>query len=455
MNWSIRTRLTVWNTFVTAAIIVVLGAVVYAAFRQALLDRVDAVLTFEYRETVERLEKLGADEELGGVPEAFLEEFLLRVTDAAGRVRMESPILHGLAWQPPKTATSGSEPSFATTVIGGAGERRMVFGRVGGTHDGWTVQIASSLAEYRAELRKLRNILYALFPVGIVIASVAGSFLAGRALAPVERITLTAQQISGSNLGERIVTDRSDDELGRLAATLNAMVGRLAESLEATRRFTADASHEFMTPLAQMRTEAEVALQAERPATEYADVLRSVVEEVERLTHLAGQLLALAKEDAQAVESPLEECEIGTVLRASIDAVRVAAERAEVQLSFDNATPVTLSMDADRLRQILDNLLQNAVRYNRRGGRVRIDVQADARQVSIAVSDTGIGIPPDALPHVFDRFYRVDRARSRRAGGTGLGLSIARTLAEKMGGRIEAESLVGQGSTFRLVLPRR
>lgn len=454
MDWSIRTRLTVWNAAVTTAIVVLLELVVYASFARALLERVDAVLTFEYRETVERLEKLGADEDLGGVPEAFLEEFLLRVTDAAGRVRMESPSLRGVAWLPTPQAESSYEPSFTTAVVNASGEQRMVFGRVGGTHDGWTVQIASSLVEYRGELLKLRNVLLALVPIGVVVAAAAGYFLAGRALAPVERITTSAQRISGSNLSERITTDRSDDELGRLAATLNAMVRRLAESLEATRRFTADASHEFMTPLAQLRTEAEVALQAERPAAEYADVLRSVIDEVERLSRLAGQLLALAKEDAEAVESHPEECDLHAVILASVGAVRPAAEIAHVKISFDATTRATISVDADRLRQVLDNLLQNAVRYNRPGGSICVDLQTDPQQVTIVVADTGIGIPADALPYVFDRFFRVDQARSRRAGGTGLGLSIARTLTEKIGGVIEVESAVGQGSTFRVVLPR-
>jgi len=453
MNWSIRARLTIWNAAVTAAIIFVLGIIVYFALSRAILERVDAVLSFEYKETVERLEKLGADEELGGVPEAFLEEFLLRVTDPVGRVRMESPILHGMAWQPPESQPPGSEPSFDTMSVGASGEQRMVYGRVGGTHAGWTVQIASSLADYRREMAELRNILLMLFPLSLLIASFAGYGLAGRALAPVERITRTAQRISGSNLNERITSDRPDDELGRLAGTLNAMVGRLAESLEATRRFTADASHEFMTPLAQIRTEAEVALQAERPAAEYADVLRSVVEDVERLTRLAGQLLSLAKEDAQAGEPHLDDCPLGSVVRAATAAAEPTAVQAGVTLALGDIDDVTLSIDADRLRQVLDNLLQNAIRYNRPGGRVDVSVQVAARHVAILVVDTGIGIPAEALPHIFDRFYRVDRARSRRAGGTGLGLSIARTLVENMHGRIEVESGVGQGSTFRVVLP--
>lgn len=455
MNWSIRTRLTVWNTAVTAVVIVALGMIVYAALGRALLARIDAVLAFEYRETVERLETLGVDEELGGIPGAFLETFLLRVTDASGHVQMESPSLHGSEWQPVAARATRAEPSFATMLVGDAGEHRMVFGQVGGTHEGWTVQIASSLVDYRQELREIRGMLFTILPVGLVIASIAGYLLAGRALAPVERITETARLISGSNLRQHIVTDRPDDELGRLAATLNAMVRRLGESLEATRRFTADASHEFMTPLAQIRTEAEVALQAERSVTEYTAVLRSIVEEVERLTRLARQLLALAREDAQTVELLREEQAIDEVVRASVEAARASALQANLQLTADELIPVLLSIDADRLRQVLDNILQNAIRYNRSGGQVTVSMREHAENLIVAIADTGVGIPADALPRVFDRFYRVDRVRSRRAGGTGLGLSIARTLTESLGGRLEVESVVGQGTTFYVVLPRR
>jgi heavy metal sensor kinase len=453
MNWSIRARLTLWNTVVNASIIMVLGAIVYFALAKALLQGVDAVLVFEYRETVERLEKLGSDDELGGVPEAFLEEFLLRVSDPTGRVRMESPSLHGIVWQPPVAESTGQEPALVTTVMGSSGEQRMIFGRAGGSHAGWTVQIATSLADYRREMTELRNILMILFPISLLIASVAGYGLAGRALSPVEKITTTAQRISATNLSERIKSDRPDDELGRLAGTLNAMVERLAESLEATRRFTADASHEFMTPLAQIRTEVEVALQTERSAEEYSHVLRSVIEEVERLTRLAGQLLALAKEDALAVEPLLEDCPLESIVRAAVAASAVSASEAGVTLSLGVVEAVTLSIDPDRLRQVLDNLLQNAIRYNRPGGRVEVNLQASDRHVTISIVDTGVGIPLEALPHIFDRFYRVDLARSRRAGGTGLGLSIANTLIKKMRGRIDVESVVGEGSTFRVVLP--
>lgn len=453
MRLSIRTRLTVWNTAVTAAIVVALNLVLYLAFSQLLLDRIDAVLAFECRETVERIEQLGSDDDLGAIPAAFLEEYALRVTDDRGGVRLESPAARGADWPLPVAAGPSAEPAFGTQLVGPLGEQRTAVVRMDGPHAGWTVQIGTALADYRADLATLRTILLALVPVGLLVAAAAGSFLAGRALAPVERITAAARRISGSTLDVRITADRPDDELGRLAATLNAMVTRLADALAATRRFTADASHELMTPLAQIRTEAEVALAAERSGPEYAAVLRSIVEEVDRLSRLARGLLALAREDAQAVAARAEPCELGSLVRAAVAAIEPLAARGEVAVAAAIPASVTLVLDADRLRQVLDNLLHNAVRYSRPGGTVQVGLLAEPAAVTITITDTGIGIPAADLPRIFDRFYRVDAARSRAAGGTGLGLSIASSLVARLGGRIEAQSVVGQGSTFRIILP--
>jgi heavy metal sensor kinase len=453
MNLSIRTRLTIWNAAVTATLIMSMGVVVYFSLAKALLNHVDAVLLFEYRETVERLEQLGANEELGGVPEAFLEEFQLRVTDPSGRIRMESPNLRGAFWKLRVVQTKPQNPILATEAVGTLGEQRTIAGQVGGSHEGWNVQIASSLTEYRREMLSLRNTLLLLFPFGLLISLVAGHGLAGRALKPVERLTQAAQKISANNLDERIQTDRTDDELGHLASTLNAMIDRLASSLEATRRFTADASHELMTPLAQIRAEAEVALQAERTARQYSQVLYSIVEEVERLTRIADQLLALANTDADIDSSPIEFLSLRMIICAAVSALNDTASKAGVNLAIEDFHDITISLSADRLRLVLDNLIRNGILYNRPEGHVKIHVRRLKQYATIAIEDTGIGIPPDQLPLIFDRFYRVDKARSRCTGGIGLGLSIARAVVETMGGRIEVESEVGKGSTFRIVIP--
>ncbi len=456
MALSIRTRLTIWNGIVTAFIIGALGSVVYVALGAALLERIDSVLSFEYRETVERLENLDIDEDLGGVPEAFLEEFLLRISDPLGAVKMQSPSLSDVPWNVPTTTGATFGPQFATVDVGSSGQHRLILGTVGGSHDGWIVQIASPLAAYHRQMGDLRKILFAIFPMSLLIALASGYWLAGQALAPVERITATARRIRGDNLAERIVTDREDDELGRLAATLNSMIERLAGAVESMRRFTADASHELMTPLTQIRAEAEVTLQLERTTNEYTDVLRSIIEEVDRLARLASQLLLLAREDASRTNVEQNPVEIADLMKAVTDAARPAAAVAHVQVileQLDTRTNGIIEFNEDRLRQILENLLQNAVQYNRPGGVVRVSAEQSANQATITVADTGIGIPPESMPHLFDRFYRAEGSRNRRSGGSGLGLSIAHSLAQSIGARIEVESAAGLGSTFRVILP--
>lgn len=453
MTFSVRTRLTIWNGLVTAVIVIGLGAVVYVAMAAALLERVDAVLLFEYEETVERLQKLGVDDDLGSVPEAFLEQFLLRVSDEQGSVRMQSPMLQKIHWELPLENAS-EQAQFITTDIPGIGQSRVIYGQLDGVHAGWTVQVATRLTAYARQLNELQRILFSLVPVALLVATIAGYVSAGRALAPVAKITETTRRISATNLDERVNAGRVDDEMGRLAATINSMLDRLTETMNAMRQFTADASHEFMTPLAQIRAETELALQQVRSQEEYQEVLNSTLEEVARLTNLAQQLLSLAREDAATQGGEPETFELQAVVRAAVAGVQGPAEAASVQVAMDAAVPTTVTVDPDRLRQVVENLLHNAIRYNRPGGEVHVRIQPADQQVVVSVADTGIGIATEELPRIFDRFYRVDKARSRQFGGAGLGLSIAKTLTESMGGRLEVESTPGSGSTFRIVLPR-
>ncbi|HEX8202304.1 MAG TPA: ATP-binding protein [Isosphaeraceae bacterium] len=449
---SIRLRLTAFNGAVLGAILVGLGLAVYLLMGRALLERIDAALAFEYQEAVERLRKDGAGEDLGAVPEAFLETYLLLVTDRDGRVRLRSPALEG-AVLPPPTHSGSADPEFRTAAIGRLGPQRVLTGEVAGPDGVRVVQIATSLESYGRELAELRAALLVLLPAGLVAAVAGGYGLAGRALAPVDRITEAARRISAQNLRERIEVANPRDELGRLAATLNAMVARLAEALDALRRFTADASHELMTPLTAIRTEAEVALQSARSPEQHAEVLASIVEEVDRLTRLANRLLLLAREDAGASPPGGPPIQLDRVVRDAADRVRAPAARAGLVLRVEDLPAATVAADPDRLRQVFDNLLDNAVAYNRPGGSVVVRGRCSDGRAIVEVADTGIGIPPEAQGRVFDRFYRVDPARGRRRGGSGLGLSIVRALVEGLRGRVELESQPGQGSTFRVILP--
>jgi heavy metal sensor kinase len=370
-------------------------------------------------------------------------------------VLLESPKFVGHALSLSGDAPAATEPAYFTREIGGLGRYRIVVGRDVDAPDGRQVLIAVPLAEYDRELADFRRGLLLVSPIGILAAVLGGYWSAGRALRPVHQMTQTARKISEDNLRERLAAENPRDELGRLAATLNAVFDRLADSLDSTRRFTADASHELMTPLATIRAEAEVALQSPRSPEHHAQVLGSIVEEVGRLTRLAGRLLLSARADAGIATASSEEIRLDEVLGDAVTFARSQGSRANVDVRLDESFSAVVVADPDQLRQVFDNVLDNAVKYNRPGGSVTVRYERQGDRILVEITDTGGGIRPEVLPHVFDRFVRGDASRSRQAGGAGLGLSIARTLVEAMGGRIEAESRLGRGSTFRISLPAR
>jgi len=451
---SIRARLTLWYGGILMLTLVGLGGAVYMLMARASLDRVDAMLDFEFREAAERLAAGRPPQSLAAEPSAFHETYLLRVQDANGRALAESGRLKGEVLPPPGPASPSGPRLHASVTLGAVGPCRVISGVVA-TGDGQRVlYIATSLDAWRAELAELRGVLWTILPVGLAAATFGGYWLAAFSLAPIGRMTETARRVSAANLAERLAVANPDDELGRLAATLNAMLDRIDRGFAAARRFTADAAHELKTPVAAIRSEAEVALLSPRSAEDYERALRSVVEEASRLGHLSERLLALSREDAGAAVEP-RPVRLDTVVHEAADGARDSARRAGLQLRVGELPAVVVDGDAVSLRQVFDNLLDNAVKYTPAGGGVTVRGHCADGWAAIEVADTGMGIPADSLPRVFDRFFRADPSRSRRTGGAGLGLSIAKAVAERHGGAVEVESRAGGGSTFRVTLPVR
>jgi signal transduction histidine kinase len=277
--------------------------------------------------------------------------------------------------------------------------------------------------------------------------------LARKALAPVDALRRSADAITANRLSDRLPVPNPDDELGRLATTVNAMIGRLERSFGEMRRFTADASHELRTPLTAIRLEAEAVSDRAGTVAECKVLAGSILEECGRLARLTDQLLALAREDAGIADREPERVDLGGLVGGVADALRAVAEAKQVTMATDLAPGAVVKGDPIRLRQLAMNLIDNAIKYTPEGGSVRVAVGPSDRSAVVVVADTGVGIPADHLPRVFDRFYRVDKARSRELGGTGLGLSIARSIVTAHGGSIELASRPGSGSTATVVLP--
>jgi heavy metal sensor kinase len=286
----------------------------------------------------------------------------------------------------------------------------------------------------------------------IVLTGIGGWFLAGRTLKPVERITDIARGIGESDLSRRIDVE-SDDELGRLASTLNGMIARLEEAIVKERRFVADASHELRTPLAVLQAETSLALEKPRDQDAYRHSLETVSQEVAYMSDMVGKLLVLARSDAGRELLNVQEVDIARVMAELVQDVEALAQDRGLTLRFDRLDSVTVNGDRVRLRQLFLNVLDNALRYTPSGGSVSGSVQRLDDRAVVTIGDTGMGIGAEHLPFIFDRFYRADRVRTDGEGGTGLGLSIATSIARMHGGTIEVESQVGVGTTFRILLP--
>ncbi len=317
------------------------------------------------------------------------------------------------------------------------------------------VQVGSPLEEIEEALRQLLLILLVAVPSVLILAVVGGLFLANKALRPVDEITNTARKIGSSgDLSQRIrLKKKVDDEIGRLAATFNEMIAKVENSFQQIKRFTADASHELKTPLTILRGEIEVGLKRLRTPEEYQKILASNLEEVKHMSRMVEDLLTLARADMGALELRKEVVDLGGLVREVWEEVRLWAEDKGVELLFQEDGEARVMGDRGRLRQLALNLIDNAIKYTPSGGRVELRVVRDGDEVTFSVADTGEGIPPEDLQRIFERFYRVDKARSRQRGGTGLGLSICKWIAEAHGGRISAESELGRGSKFHVSFP--
>ncbi|MCZ2342384.1 MAG: HAMP domain-containing protein, partial [Bacteroidales bacterium] len=310
------------------------------------------------------------------------------------------------------------------------------------------------LRDQEADLAALGRAMLLAIPVGLVATAGLAYLLARGAVAPVEQLRQTTERITADRLHERLPVHNPDDELGQLAGTVNTMIGRLERSFAEIKRFTADASHELRTPLTAIRTEAEVALASDPTREELRGIIESMLEECGQMTRLTDQLLALARDDAGVVHRPLERHSLTSLAGEVVDTMRPLADAKGVSIAFEQSQTLgTVIGDPIRLRQIVVNLLDNAIKYTPPGGSVRVGTAEAGGTVRLTVADTGEGIAVEHLPRVFDRFYRVDKARSREQGGTGLGLSIAQSIATAHGGIISLTSTVGVGTEVVVAIP--
>jgi heavy metal sensor kinase len=285
------------------------------------------------------------------------------------------------------------------------------------------------------------------------LAGLAGYLLARKSLAPIAAMTSQAERISAESLHERLPLKNENDELGRLARVFNDLLARIESSFDGMRRFTTDASHELRTPLAIIRGEADVALSQERAPDDYREALAIIQDEARYLSRIVEDMLALARADAGQRQVKREEFYLNDLVEECARSARALALNKNITLNFERSDDISFRGDEGLLRRMILNLLDNAIKYTPESGRVSISLWRDDGRVKFRVTDTGIGISAEAVERVFERFYRVDKARSRAEGGSGLGLPIVKWIAEAHHGSVSLESEPERGSSFTVTLP--
>jgi heavy metal sensor kinase len=455
MRLSIRWRLTLWNTFALAIILLGFGGLVYGLLARALYQGIDRALLAEFQE-------LKDDPQLASSRNERLRYWITElkeheniwciVYDADGRVYERTAAL-AMDSVPPMPSLTAGECRFVNVALPIIGRQRLLNSSLQLGASKLTLALLFPLEEADRTLRQLWIVLATAGPGALVLTGGLGYLLARKALAPVERLHRLTEEITAERLDRRLPVANANDELGRLASTINAMIGRLERSFAEIRRFTADASHELRTPLTAIRTETEVALRKPLTMPEYQHLLGSILEECDRLARLTDQLLTLSREDAGTARQAAAPVDLASLLAGVVGTMQPLAEVKGLHVHVVGNGPLTTHGDEVRLRQVFYNLLDNAIKYTSAGGRIDIDLVHQHPEARITIRDTGIGIAPEHLPRVFDRFYRVDKARSREQGGTGLGLSIARSIVAAHGGHIEIVSIPGQGTSCTVSLP--
>ena len=451
---SIRVRLTGWYTVVLCLMLVVYASATFLAVRHEFLEQFDEQLHDDF-ETVEGFLQPTPDGRIvwSGDRHHDPDNDVDRGSDVwsvAGEPIYRSG---GSAALPAVAlAATGAKPQYESILANGHRWRTLTGTSLFG---GRAVVLRVSRSEDRL-LQQLWEVLVVLvfgLPLVVVLAGVGGYVLARRALTPIDQLASDARRITAERLHERLSVPNQHDEIGQLAAVINDMFARLESSFGQLRRFTADASHELRTPLAVIRGIGEAGLGETRTPAEYKEAMGSMLEEVDRLTRLVDTLLRLSHGDAGTVRLSREAVDLGQLTLEVLSSLGILAEERNQRLAIDIADGALVSADRLVLREAITNVLDNAIKYSPQASTITVRVQADTRHAVLMVADEGRGIDPEHRERIFDRFFRVDEARSRDSGGTGLGLAIARWAVEVNGGQIAVEGGAAGGAIFRIALP--
>lgn len=455
---TLRVRFALWTAGLLLVMLILFGAFVYYNTAQNLVNAVDNTLRLTAVQITSDIDI--ADGELIAIEEFLADErhvslreqgFTVQILDRAGQTFQVYGPYTTLLQPQPNLAELNSTGVFTTLTAPTTQHRIRVYTTplFEDQHIAGTIQIAQNLTTLQRNLTQLLTSLLIGVPIVVILAGAGGYFLATRTLAPIDHITRTVQRISVEDLSARLNLPSTDDEVGRLATTFDSMLARLDDAFRRERQFTTDASHELRTPLAAMQTILSNTLARPRASEEYEHALIDLTEEAGRLRKLTQELLSLARNDSDHALK-FEPINLSVLLEDIAASFRPLAQEKGVRLVCQIPQNISLLGDSDSLIRMFANLVNNAIKYTEQGQVTVAASRKNSKYVEITITDTGIGIAAEHLPHIFDRFYRTDK--SRTTSGSGLGLAIALNVAQMHGGTINVESGVGEGTQFAVQL---
>lgn len=451
---SLRVRLTAWYIFLLALTLTLFSSYLYIQLEQSLLAQLDTSLQLTSTQTLTNLiNSNGHPAFRKTIDSQAITKHLLEVGFAIRLIDENGEILDGLGRYQAIPTTLPTQTGFSNLTTSTTTWR--VYSQIlpDANNKGEWLQVAESLEPIYEASEHLLTLMLLGFPLVLLIAALGGLFLADRALSPIERIIRTAQSIGANDFTQRIGYQGSTDEVRRLAKTLDRMLDRLQSAFEHERRFTADAAHELRTPLTVIKGRIGVTLSHPRTVAEYEQTLQSLEQETDRLIRLTHGLLFLARLDLRQMHPTLlQSVDLSNLLSTLVEQMQPLASTQNIQIIAHISPQLFVQGNADYLTNLLLNLIDNALKYTPSGGTVTLKATQNDQVVEVQVKDTGVGIEAKHLPFLFNRFYRVEEARSRRTGGAGLGLAIAHEITRLHNGKLTVQSQVNQGTTFTLTV---
>jgi len=453
----LRVRLAAWYFVVLFLAFGAFSLLAFFEVRGSIRSAVDEGLRDRAADIQELLERQWTPEqvkrELAAGSSVRGEDDILQIAETRGEWAYSSVSALRYGLQLVRPAKPGEKSQFSTVYSKGM-PLRILNGQLRTVDKAYDVQIAAPMDDFYDAVNRFGLLLLFSVPILLLVASAGGYWLSRKAVAPVGEIARAAQSISEHELSKRLPVPQTGDELQSLSETLNEMFGRLESAFKRVTQFTADASHELRTPVALMRTRTEVALRKPRSEGQYRETIVRIHQELERTSALIENLMTLARADSGSEPLQVAPTNLSDILFEISEPARLLAEGKSIQ--YDQRLPETalwVSGNVPSLRRLFLILIDNAVKYTLREGRISVVLEASDGAAVTEIRDSGVGIPPTDLPHIFERFYRADESRSRESGGTGLGLSIAKWIAEAHHGSISVVSKVGEGSIFRVQIP--